>query len=89
MPAPLFLQAKVIADQKARNLRSHAAWRPALFKALRSVLAGKSRVEIYAALQDARGCIEQRSLFIPQDRILLLQDLNTLEKELLGSHAPV
>lgn len=89
MPAPLFQQAKLQADQKSRALKSHAVWRPVLFRALRQVLVGKSCVEIRAALQDARGCIEQRSLVIPEDRMLLLKDLNVLEKELLAPSVKV
>jgi hypothetical protein len=84
MPPPLFLQAKVEADQQARALKSHAAWGPSLFAALRRILPGKSRQEISQALYDARGSIEQRSLFIREDRIILLTELRKLEKELLG-----
>jgi hypothetical protein len=85
MPVPLFLQAKTEADSKARALKSHHIWGIQLFVSLKRILADKSRVEINQALHDARGCIEQRSLHIPQDRIVLLTKLNQLQKELLGS----
>jgi hypothetical protein len=83
MPPSLFLQAKVQADSTARAHKSHKIWGPTLFRALRSVLKGKSRHEIAVTLEDARGAIEQRSLYIREDRMLLLNDLNAMRKELL------
>jgi hypothetical protein len=84
MPATLFLQAKVEADKQARAYKSHHVWGTILFKSLRLVLAGKSKHEINKALFDARGAIEQRSLYIRDDRIMLLNELKKLEQELLG-----
>lgn len=88
MPVPLFLQAKVQADAIARSHKSHAVWGPSLFKALRKVLAGKTRQEIHRALFDARASIEQRSLYIREDRMILLNKLKELEIELLGERVP-
>jgi hypothetical protein len=49
---------------------------------LRQILPGKSRTEINQALHDARGSIEQRSLYIREDRMILLNKLKELENEL-------
>lgn len=84
MPVTLFLQAKITADKQARASKSQHVWGVVLFKSLRRVLAGKSRQEIMNALYDARGSIEQRSLQIPHDRIVLLSQLKALEQELLN-----
>lgn len=84
MPFPLFQQAKTKADAQARAHKNHAIWGPALFEALREILPGRSHTEIYQALQDARGAIEQRSLYIREDRLILLNELKKLEGQLLG-----
>lgn len=83
MPLTLFLQAKVEADKQARASKSHYVWGSVLFKTLRRVLADKSEQEIKVALSDARGVIEQRSLVIRDDRVILLGELNKLQREIL------
>lgn len=88
MPPTLFLQAKTEADKQARAHKSHYVWGTVLFQALRRVLPGKSKTEIGHALQDARGAIEQRSLYIRDDRVILLNKLKELEMELLGERMP-
>ena len=82
MPVPLFLQAKAEADKQARATKSHHVWGVVLFRMLRQILPGKSRTEINQALHDARGSIEQRSLYIREDRMILLNKLKELENEL-------
>ena len=83
MPPATFIIVKNEADQAVRTYRNHVMWGIILFRALRRELKGKSKQEVLTACEVVRGEIEQRSLHIPHDRMILLAELKKVREEFL------
>ncbi len=85
MPPATFIIVRNEADQAVRTYRNQMVWGQFLFRALRRELKGKSKQEILTACEAVRGEIEQRSLHIPHDRMMLLKELGKIREEFLGA----
>ena len=85
MPPATFIIVRNEADQEVRTYRNQMVWGQFLFRALRRELKGKSKQEILTACEAVRGEIEQRSLHIPHDRMMLLKELGKIREEFLGA----